>query len=242
MPQSAKQEPNWAGVYKLGGVAVLVTVLVGIIESTIQFLPVSNIPLDTVLDWFVLFQENPFMGLRNMGLLNIFLNTLALFTYFALYAAHKENSHQPYAALAMVIAYLGIGVFLANNRALSMLDLANQYAVATTDTQRALLEAAGQSMLTVGQSHTPGTFLGFFLSEVAGIIISVVMLRSNIFSNINAYAGILGFSILLVIEYFSTFSGLSNTMMMLFMLGGLLSMIWYILIARKLFQLGVVQK
>ena len=30
MPQSAKQEPNWAGVYKLGGVAVLVTVLVGI--------------------------------------------------------------------------------------------------------------------------------------------------------------------------------------------------------------------
>ena len=237
MPQSAKQEPNWAGVYKLGGVAVLVTVLVGIIESTIQFLPVSNIPQNTVIDWFVLFQENPFMGLRNMGLLNIFLNTLALFTYFALYAAHKENSNQPYAALAMVIAFLGIGVFLANNRAFPMLDLSNQYAVATTDTQRAMLEAAGQSMLTVGQSHTPGTFLGFFLSEVAGIIISVVMLRSNIFSKVNAYAGILGFSILLVIEYFSTFSGLSNTMMMLFMLGGLLSMVWYILIARKLFQL-----
>ena len=237
MPQSAKQEPNWAGVYKLGGVAVLVTVLVGILESTIQFLPVSNIPLDTVLDWFVLFQKNPFMGLRNMGLLNIFLNTLALFTYFALYVAHRENSNQPYAALAMVIAFLGIGVFLATNRAFPMLDLSNQYAAATTDTQRAMLEAAGKSMLTVGQSHTPGTFLGFFLSEVAGIFISVVMLRSHIFSKVNAYAGILGFSILLVIEYFSTFSGLSDAMMMLFMLGGLLSMIWYILIARRLFQL-----
>ena len=237
MSQSAKQEPDWAGVYKLGGVAVLVTVLVGIIESTIQFLPVSNIPLDTVLDWFALFQENPFMGLRNMGLLNIFLNTLALFTYFALYAAHRENNNQPYAALAMVIAFLGIGVFLATNRAFPMLDLSNQYALATTDAQRATLEAAGQSMLTVGQSHTPGTFLGFFLSEVAGIFISVVMLRSHIFSKINAYAGILGFSILLVVEYFSTFSGLSDAMMMLFMLGGLLSMLWYILIARKLFQL-----
>ena len=63
------------------------------------------------------------------------------------------------------------------------------------------------------------------------------MLRSNIFSKVNAYAGILGFSILLVIEYFSTFSGLSDAMMMLFMVGGLLSMLWYILIARKLFQL-----
>ena len=238
MPQSAKQEPNWAGVYKLGGVAVLVTVLVGILESTIQFLPVSNIPLDTVLDWFVLFQEHPFMGLRNMGLLNIFLNTLALFTYFALYVAHRENSNQPYAALAMVIAFLGIGVFLATNRAFPMLDLSNQYAAATTDRQQAMLEAAGKSMLTVGQSHTPGTFLGFFLSEVAGIIISVVMLRSNIFSKINAYAGILGFSVLLVIEFFSTFFGLSNAMIMLFMFGGFLSTIWYILIARRLFQLA----
>ena len=178
------------------------------------------------------------MGLRNMGLLNIFLNTLALFTYFALYVAHRENSNQPYAALAMVIAFLGIGVFLATNRAFPMLDLSNQYAAATTDRQQAMLEAAGKSMLTVGQSHTPGTFLGFFLSEVAGIIISVVMLRSNIFSKINAYAGILGFSILLVIEFFSTFFGLSNAMIMLFMFGGFLSTIWYILIARRLFQLA----
>ena len=238
MSQSDKQEPNWAGIYKLGGVVAFLTVLVGIIESTIQYLPMSNIPLNTVLDWFVLFQKHPFMGLRNMGLLNIFLNTLALFTYFVLYVAHRKNKNQPYAALAMIIAYLGIGVFLATNRAFPMLDLSHQYAVATTDAQRATLEAAGQSMLTVGQSHTPGTFLGFFLSEVAGIMISVVMLRSGVFSNINAYAGILGFSILLVIEYFSTFSGLSDAMMMLFMLGGLLSMAWYILLARKLFYLG----
>ena len=238
MSQSAKQESNWAGIYKLGGIAALVTVLVGIIESIIQFLPVSNIPQDTVLDLFILFQEYPFMGLRNLGLLNIFLNTLAIFTYLALYAAHKDNRNQPYAALAMIIAFLGISVFLATNRAFPMLELSHQYAAATTDSQRVVLEAAGQSMLSVGASHTPGTFLGFFLSEVAGFTISVVMLRSNIFSKANAYAGILGFSILLVVEYFSSFSGLSDVMMILFMIGGLFSMAWYILIAKRLFQLG----
>jgi hypothetical protein len=192
-----------------------------------------------VLDWFILFQQNWFMGLRNLGLLNIFFNALAILTYFALYAAHRENPHQPYAALAMIISFLGIGVFLATNRAFPMLALSKQYEAATIDVQRTVLEAAGQSMLSVGQSHTPGTFLGFFLSEVAGFVISIVMLQSNIFGKVTAYAGILGFGILSVFEFFSSFiAGLSDAAMILAMIGGLSSMAWYILIARKLFQLG----
>ena len=229
---------TWDSIYKIGGVAALNAVLVGVIESMIQYLPGNNISLETVLDWFMLFQDNPFMGLRNLGLLNILLNILAILTYFSLYAVHKDNKNQPFAALALIISLLGIGVFFATNQAFPMLDLSNQYATATTDSQRAVLEAAGQSILSVGASHTPGTFLGFFFSEVAGIMISVVMLRGNVFSKVNAYAGILGFSILLVIECFSTFSGLSDVLMILFMVGGLLSTIWYILIARRLFQLG----
>ena len=235
---SANGNSTWESIYKIGGVAALSAVLVGIIESMIQFLPGGNVPHETILEWFLLFQASPFMGLRDLGLLNLFLNALAIPIYFALYAAHKENRNQPYAALAVIISLLGIGVFFATNRAFSMLDLSNQYAAATTDAQRAMLEAAGKSMISVGASHTPGTFLGFFLSEVAGLMISIVMLRGKIFSKTNAYAGILGFSILLVIEYFSTFSGLSDVMMILFMIGGLLSMAWYILIAKRLFQLG----
>ena len=72
MPQSAKQEPKWAGIYKLGGVAALVAVLTGIIEIGIHFFPVRNAPHETVLDWFILFQDNPFMGLRNMGSIEYF--------------------------------------------------------------------------------------------------------------------------------------------------------------------------
>jgi hypothetical protein len=179
------------------------------------------------------------MGLRNLGLLNVTLNTLAILIFFALYAAHRGNKNQPYAILALIISLLGIGVFYATNRAFPMLTLSNQYATATTDAQRTMLEAAGQSMLSVGQSHTPGTFLGFFLIEVAGIMMSLVMLRSKIFSKVTAYAGILGFGILLVFEFFSSFiAGLNNVTMLLAMLGGLLSMAWYILIAKRLFQLG----
>lgn len=239
MSQPEKQNSIWHGVYKLGGIAALSAVLVGLLEIIITFLPGGNTAQETVLEWFLLFRENPFMGLRNLGLLNIFLNVLAILTYFALYAAHRKDTNRPYAALAMIISFLGIGIFFATNRAFPMLALSNQYAIAASDAQRAVLEAAGQSMLSVGESHTPGTFLGFCLSEIAGVMISIVMLRSGIFSKATAYAGIFGFGILLVFEFLASFvSGLSNVTMILAMFGGLLSMAWYVLTARRLFHLG----
>jgi hypothetical protein len=56
-------------------------------------------------------------------------------------------------------------------------------------------------MLAIGQSHSPGTFLAFFLVETAGILISIVMLRSQMFPKAATYAGIIGFSMLLVFEF-----------------------------------------
>jgi len=239
MLQSANEDSKWKNVYKIGGVAALGAVLTGIVEIGITFLPGGNVPHETVLDYFLLFQNNPFMGLRDLGLLNIFLNALGIPTYLALYAAHRKTGERFLAFLAAIISYLGIGVFFATNRAFPMLALSSQYAAATTDAQRTVLEAAGQSMLSVGASHTPGTFLGFFLAEAAGVLISMVMLRGKVFSKVNAYIGILGFGFLLVFEYISSFvSGLNNVSMMLAMFSGLLSMTWYILLARKLFQFG----
>jgi hypothetical protein len=239
MTYSENGQNPWRRICQIGGMAAIGAVLVGLLEIVITFLPGGNVPRETVLDWFKLFQENGFMGLRNLGLLNILLNLLAILIFFALYAAHRQSQDQPYATLAALIALLGISVFYATNRAFPMLALSHQYAAATTDAQRAVIEAAGQAMLSVGQSHTPGTFLGFFLIEAAGVMMSVVMLRSKIFSQASAYAGMLGFGMLAIFEFFSSFvSGLSNVTMTLAMFGGLLSMAWYILIARRLFQLG----
>ena len=239
MSPTANQETEWNKIYLSGGAAAVGAVLIGILEMLITFLPGGNVPHETVLDWFRLFQENWFMGLRNLGLLNILLNILAIFTYFALYAAHRRDAQRPYAALAMIISFIGIGVFFATNRAFPMHHLSMQYAAATTDAQRAALEAAGLSMLSVGQSHTPGTFLGFFLVEIAGISISIVMLRSKIFSKTTAFLGMLGFGSLLIFEIFSSFiSGLSSAAMVFAVVSGLFTMAWYILTARRLFELA----
>lgn len=229
---------SWKSLYFVGGTTALIAVVVGMVEILISFMPGGNTPYETVTDWFALFQNNWFLGLRNLGLLNIFLTVLGIPTFLALYGVHRRVN-QAYAALAMIISFIGVAVFLATNRAFSMLALSHQYATATTEAQRAMVAAAGQAQLSVGQSHTPGTFLGFFLSEVAGIIISVVMLQSKIFSKASAYTGIVGFSFLLIFDIASSFTPASDGAAMIFaMIGGLLSMIWYILLARRLFQLG----
>lgn len=239
MSQTANKKSNWSIIYKLGGAAAIGAVLVGILEIAITFLPGGNATPETVLDWFQLFQQNPFMGLRNLGLLNIFLNILGIFAYLALYGAHRKTTYKPLAALAALISFLGIGVFFATNRAFAMLDLSQQYTAAASDAQRVIFAAAGQALLSVGASHSPGTFLAFFLAEFAGILISYVMLRGQVFSKTTAYAGMLGFTFLLIFEFISSFFiGLSDAVLLLAMLGGLLSMVWYILIARRLSQMS----
>ena len=237
-------DDSWENVYKLGGAAALGAVLVGLAEIAITFLPGGGMSegAETVLDWFALFQENWFLGLRNLGLLNIVITALGIPVYLALYGAHRRVRLMPYAALATITYFIGAGVFLGTNRAFPMLALSQQYAAATSEAQKAMITAAAQAMLSVGQSHTPGTFLGFLFSEISGIIMSIVMIRSRVFSKVTAYAGIVGFGCLLVFEISASFiPGLAVVTVLLAMVGGLLSMAWYVLIALRLFGLGRVE-
>jgi hypothetical protein len=230
---------DWKKLYTIGGIAVLLTVLVGLVETSITFLPAgTSANTVTVLDWFTLFQTNRFMALRNLGLLNLLFNVFAIPGYLGLYAALRKENHA-YAALAMTTAFIGIAVFFSTNRAFPMLALSNRYAAAITDIERASLVAAGQAMLSVGQSHTPGTFMAFFFADLAGIMMSAAMLKSSIFGRANAYLGILGFALLMTFEILVSFVWtLDSAAIALAMLGGLLSTAWYVLSGLRLFQLG----
>jgi hypothetical protein len=158
--------------------------------------------------------------------------------YLALFGAHRRAS-QAFAALAAILSFIGAAVYTANNKALPMLTLSDQYAAASTDAERARLAATGQAMLAQGEDFTPGSFMGFFLTEVAGIVMGITMLRSRVFGRSIAWAGIAGSSLLLAFTVCATFVPAAyRRVMVLAMGGGILSMAWHILTARRLFQLG----
>ena len=74
-------------------------------------------------------------------------------------------------------------------------------------------------------------YMSYVLVSVAPMMISVVMLRSNIFSKVTAYVGIL--ANVLGLAYFLPAVGV---LLSLISVVGLA--MWYILIARRLYQLG----
>ncbi len=237
-PYHDRSTSRWQSIYRLGSAAALLIVLTALAEMLITFLPGGYTTAETVTDWFALLQNNPFLGLRNLGLLNIVMTALGIPMIFALYWVHRKGN-QPFAALAMILSFIGVAVFYATNRAFPMLDLSARYAAATGAAERMMLEAAGQAMLAVGQSHTPGTFLAFFFSEIAGILMAVVMLRGKLFNRAAAFAGMIGYGFLLVYEVFSSFApSTHNSILILAMIGGLANLAWYILVAIRLFQLG----
>jgi hypothetical protein len=232
------QTSDQARQYRLGAVSALLVLCTALLEIVITFLPGGYASANSVLEWFTLLHNNWFLGLRNLGLLNIVMTALGIPLFLVLYNLHRR-AIPTLSMLALIISLIGIAVFYATNRALPMLDLSIQYAAATTDIERSTLEAAGQAMLAVGQSHTPGTFIAFFFSEIAGIMISLVMLRGGVFSRLNAYAGILGFGMLLVYEVCQSFVlALSGVALIFALIGGIINLLCYALIAHRLLKLA----
>ena len=235
---------NQTSLYNVAGAAALLAVLVALLDIALTFLPAGAEQPGSLsaVEWFELFQDNWFFGLRNLGLLpNILSLTLLIPVYIALFAAHRAE-HQNYAMLAMVLSFIGTAIYLANNAAFPMWALSAKYAAATAETQRTLLAAAGEAVLARGEDFTPGSFAGFVFGEIAMIMISLVMLRSKIFNKASATTGILAGLFLTIFTIWSTFIPvLFELSLLVAMIGGLLSIVWYILIARRLLQLGSLQ-
>jgi hypothetical protein len=227
-------------LYKIAGIAVLISVLLILLDIVTTIISEEAIQFGafTSTDWFTIYQNNWFSGLRNLGFLNILEMTLAVPMFFAVYTAHKDGS-KTYTALAMILSFIGLAIYISNNAAVPMFVLSNKYAAATTETQRFMLAAAGEALLAKGEDFSPGAFMGFFLGEIANLTLAFIMLRGRIFGKVTAYAGIIGISFLTVYTVWVTFiPALQGAAMILAMIGGPLATVWSILIARRLFQLG----
>jgi len=225
-------DSSWKSLHKIGGTTALVAVVLAPAEVIIGLFPgVARVTAQTVsvVDWFTLLQNHWFVGLRNLGLLNLVGAVLLVPTILAVYfALRREN--EALAALGAILFFLGVAVYLASSRAFPLLSLSGQYAVATTDEQRSLLIAAGQTMLAEGQSRA-----GILLIEFACLVISTVMREGEAFSKATAYAGMLGNSLMILLEI--AFMPPHGAGMVIAASGGLSIMTWYFLVDRRLLQM-----
>lgn len=195
-------------------------------EILLTALPDGERKALSAAQWFALYARNPFMGMRNMGLINIIATTVMLPVFSCLYLLHRKEL-PALALVALVVSLSGYAVFMADNAAFPMLELSRQYAQAD-EAGRASLEAAASALLAKGASHTSGTFPGFFLSELAGILWCVVMIRGSVFGRRIGVVGIVSFASLLAFDILSSFVPSAFMLSMIPALsGGVLALVWY---------------
>jgi hypothetical protein len=220
------EDSRWKSLYKVGGVAALVVLAFIPIQMVIFFVwP----PPSTVLGWFTLFQDNALVGLLDMDLLLIIDYALMGILFLALWTTLRRAS-QSFMSIALTSELVGVTTYFASAVAFEMLSLSNLYAAAATDEERSIFLAAGQAMLATWQGTAFN--VSYILSAIALLIVSVVMLRSHVFSKTTAYVGIIA-SVLMFVPPTVGTVGLYLSIVSL-----IPTIIWLILIARRLFRLG----
>ncbi len=238
---------DWKSLYRISGVAALIA---GVffrrnIASEIGLFSQHASPV-TVGDWFAILQSNRLLGLSYLNIFDLVNYTLVGLMFLALYIVLKRvnKSHM---AIAIFLGFMGIAVYFASNTAFSMLSLSDQYATATTETERTMLLAAGQAMLAINRFSCPGAhpgaggYLSLLLIAIACMITSVIMLRSAEFNRTTAYVGILASAFDLAYCIAFVFMPMidSELLALIFMpAAGLFLMIWHVMVGWKLYQLG----
>ncbi len=221
-------DSGWKPLYRIGAVAALAIVAIAVIQAPIFILYPQP---TTVLGHFTQFQSNRLLGLVDLDLMLILGTGASALVFLALYAALRRASPS-LMTIALTLGLGGIALFFAVQPTFSMLYLSDQYAAATTMVQRSAFLAAGEALW----ANYNGTALGmyFVLNGIADLIIAVVMLRSGRFSKVTAYVGIVLGAMLLI----PPLPSLGTIPLILSYVVIVPSLIWNLLIARRLFQLA----
>ena len=227
---SSAQPATFATLYRIGAIAALVTVAITVVQIVAGILwpPPDFAPTAAAATNILeMAQAHPTLTFVKLDGLMVLDYLLLLVVYVALYAALRRFDPS-LMALGTALALAAITLYLAVNPAATMLVLAGQYAA--TDATASGVVPAAQAVL----ANFQGTafLVHYIVMGIAGMLVSLVMLRSAVFSRATAIAGIAQGAMMLVPVTFGMVG-------LLFALGSLVPFIvWFVLVARRLHRLA----
>lgn len=227
---------KWRSLYKAGGTGALIVGTLFTIEM-IVYIATSAPSLSDAAGWFTLFQNNRFVGLVDLGILELYGLVFFVPILLALHAALRRNGESSM-AIATTLALIGTAANFATSKLFTLLTLSDLFAAATSVAQKAQFLAAGQAALAVGaMGGIGGSVEGGVPFAIGGLLISVVMLRSNILGRAVGYVGLAanGTGLAMFINAAVRPAPQGSPFFAAFFL---LSVMWFFLIARSLFRSG----
>jgi len=228
--------------YQISAISMTVVVLLTLTDLVFGNITggFSSIP-ETAIGRFEEFEQSLIMGLYRLDLLNVFINTLTAIGFIGLFLAHsKERPVLTGFAALMVIT--GLIMFLSSNTALPMMSIAERFNESTDTIYKAALISAGETMIARGEHSSPSMFISMFFMITAGLVMSWQMLKCSVFKPSVAIIGLISYiSLLVYIILLAFFPSTKDIAMIIVAPGGILGIIWQILVARKFFALGSIQ-
>jgi hypothetical protein len=218
-------DPSFRSLYRIGGFAAALLVAATVLHSSVFF--VVGLPT-TVAEWFELFESSALSGLLAFELLMVVYVILNIPVLLALFAALRR-ANPSLMSIYLALGLIGAAGFVASRPGFEMLSLSHGYAEAATEAQRAAYLAAGEATLAV--FHGTAFWVSYVLGSISGLFVSVVILRSAVFSKTTGYLRIA--SSVLDFGIFVPGVGLYIALFSVFCLLG-----FNILVARRLLQLA----
>jgi hypothetical protein len=220
-------------VYRLGGAAALLqlgSLLVAIV--VVAFLGAPPERLDEI---YALLHETPGVGLLRMELPLLPLVGLYLVLGPAL-ALALWRTHPVYATQSALMTVVAVLCFFSSHPAFSLLHLSHRYAAAMAPEQRAALLAAGEAMIAADGWNSSAGYLSGLLLQGAGVLVSILMLRSRAFNGITAVAGLIANAVDLVQHLLHPFAPALAAAIL--PVAGPFYLLWFPMLAWSLFRLA----
>jgi hypothetical protein len=240
-------ENIWQPLYRIGGAAALVAAAIfrrnldaeyGLLRGTgiIKTGPLTA--PSTISDWFALLKENTLLGLILLNLSDLINYALVGLIFMALCAA-LWRINPSLTTIAATVAISGVTSYFATHQAFNLLALSNQYAATTDEVRRAALLSSGQTALTIhhGNHYSgDGLYVSFLFVSFSGLILSILMLRSQLFSKSCAWMGILANSFGLAYYLFLIFAPALTFIPV--PISSVFLLVWYFQTGLRLLKLG----
>ena len=172
---------------RAGGFAAFALLVYCLLELTVVVV-LGGGP-QTAAEAFALLQNDRLTALLRLDLLTVIFMPAYYFLFAGFYAALRRP-HAAQATVLAVLAFIGVTLFLSTPSISSLAYLSEQYSAATGEARRSQLLSAGEALLAADMWHSTAAFAGGLMLQTAGVWVSVLMLRGDVFSKATAYLGL----------------------------------------------------
>ena len=200
LPTSVIAMDQWHRLIRFGGISALVIAVLLVAEVFVYAIIQDPGSPGETLKYFY---NNPLKGLLHFDLLGMIAYLFFIPLTVSLYSLLGKSSSSVM-AVGTILFFIGIAIFFSNNTGFAVLALSKQYAAAGTEEEKLILESSCRSMITL--FNVNAFMVSYVIVSAAWLMISLVMLRSRLFTRFTAYSGILAGTSGIVAEIFENTS------------------------------------